>query len=371
MNLAMRMRSEAPGRRKTNLSSEPFGRLSLTGTTPSKYPLRSPVIFGSVLLMRVAGMTETPSQIWINGDGNVVGSGNTVVILKQYFTGAYEVLRTAYIDPAPVFDRVHLEHFEGRDWLLAEVDRFLRDHDRGYFVLEASAGLGKTTFLAWLAQSRGYIHHFVELAPGLDGVSRGLRNLAAQLVLACNLTTGETTHVLPPAASRPEYLYGLLRQAAIQRTPGQRIVVVVDALDEGGAPSNQNVLGLPQILPPGVFFIVSQRPVPVALHVDTATTPRSVCRKLTAEGHDNRADMLHFLAKAVRWPGVVMALAQGGYSANQLVATLMEKCRGIWIYLHFVIHEIDDGSRSPLRFSGSSKWNGSILRPLLETLAGC
>jgi len=32
-----------------------------------------------------------------------------------------------------------------------------------YFVLEADAGLGKTTFCAWLARNRGYPHHFVRI----------------------------------------------------------------------------------------------------------------------------------------------------------------------------------------------------------------
>lgn len=78
---------------------------------------------------------------------------------NQFFIGDYERLRDAYIEPWPVFERVNLSHFVGREWLLAEVDAFLRDHDRGYFILEAEAGLGKTAFLAWLVRQRGYIHH--------------------------------------------------------------------------------------------------------------------------------------------------------------------------------------------------------------------
>ncbi len=150
-------------------------------------------------------MAEQAPSIYINGDGNVIGDGNVVTITKQYFIGEYERLRDAYIDPAPVFDRVDLDHFAGREWLLAEVDAFLRDHDRGYFILEAEAGLGKTTFLAWLVRQRGYLHHFVELAPGLDGVGRGLKNLAAQTVLTYHLSVWEAEGVLPGAATRPTF----------------------------------------------------------------------------------------------------------------------------------------------------------------------
>ena len=36
----------------------------------------------------------------------------------------------------------------GREWLRAKLQTFLAEHDRGYFVLEAGAGLGKSAFLA-------------------------------------------------------------------------------------------------------------------------------------------------------------------------------------------------------------------------------
>jgi hypothetical protein len=153
--------------------------------------------------------------------------GSTIQnVVQQVFVGDYERLRDAYIHPWPVFERVNLDRFVGREWLLAEVDAFLCDHDRGYFILEAEAGLGKTTFLAWLVRERGYIHHFTELAPGLDGVGRGLKSLAAQLVLAYQLGAYEAEGVLPGAAARPDYLYNLLKEVADQRRDGEKIVLV-------------------------------------------------------------------------------------------------------------------------------------------------
>lgn len=289
-------------------------------------------------------MTEQNPSIYINGDGNVIGDGNVVTITKQYFTGEYERLQDAYIDPSQVFDRVDLDHFVGREWLLAEVDAFLCDHDRGYFILEAEAGLGKTTFMAWLARARGYIQHFCELAPGLEGVGAGLKSLAAQLVLTCHLSIWEAQGVLPGAATRPDYFHNLLKQAAAQRHPGEKVVLVIDALDEAGTPPTQNVLGLPRVLPVGVYVIVSQRPVPVTLQVEDAPTHRRVF-PLTATSNENRADMRHFLDAATTWPGVARALQQTEHTSEQFVTALLEKCRGLWIYLHYIIHEIEQGER--------------------------
>ena len=229
----------------------------------------------------------TGASVTIAGDvnldqGDFIGRDKIVHFLitgdyNKVFVGNYERLQDAYINPSSVFDRINLEHFTGREWLLAAVDRFLQAHDRGYFILEADAGLGKTAFLAWLAQHRRYIHHFSELTPGQEGVGIALCNLAAQLSLAYEL---RPEGVLPSAATRPDYLYNLLKQAAHKRRQDEKIVLIVDALDEAGTPLNQNVLGLPATLPEGVYVIVSQRPVAVALRVETTSTPRATACRL-------------------------------------------------------------------------------------------
>lgn len=314
-------------------------------------------------------------------------SGSTVQnVVQQVFVGDYERLRDAYIHPWPVFERVDLDHLAGREWLLAEVDAFLRDHDRGYFILEAEAGLGKTTFLAWLVRKRGYIHHFVELASGLEGMGRGLKNLASQLILKHHLSPYEALGVLPGIAARSDFLYSLLKQAADQRQNGEKIVLVVDALDEAGTLPSQNALGLPQVLPEGVYVIASQRPVRT-LYPDTATVPYCVFT-LSADSNENQADMYRFLEDVISWPGIADAMQQSNCTPEQFSKALLEKCQGVWIYLHFVVHEIESGQRGPLdlntlpngivqyyaqhwrcwRDRDETKWY-EIWLPLLTTLA--
>ena len=163
---------------------------------------------------------------------------------NRVFAGGYERLRDAYISPRDVFQRVKLDRFAGRDWLTAKVDDFLRDHDRGYFILEAEAGLGKSAFLTHLVEKRGFIHLFAEQARGQEGVAHGLKSLAAQLILTWGLQPYSADDVLPGAAIRPDFLSSLLRETAQLRDlrrPDERIVLVVDGLDEAGTPPGQNV----------------------------------------------------------------------------------------------------------------------------------
>ncbi len=315
--------------------------------------------------------------------GSIINTGDH----NQFFIGQYERLQDAYIKPWEVFERTSRLPFIGREWLVAEIGAFLEKNDRGYFVLEASAGLGKTTFMAWLVRQCSYIHHFCELSPGIEGVNAGLRNLASQLALAYDL---RPEGVLPEAASRPDYLYDLLREASEKCAGEQKIVVVVDALDESGMLGNRNVMGLPEGLPVGVYFLVSQRPGAVVLNVkDPTTTPRYYYR-LAADSDENRADMRLFLEHTFRLPEVNRVLREGEpkYRLEQFVTTLMDKCDGVWIYLYYVVQEIVQGERNALdlaelpngmtqyytrywqgwRVKDEEKWD-EIYLPILTTLA--
>src|SRR5206468_8084598 len=59
-----------------------------------------------------------------------------------------------------IFDDVQLDRFVGREWLITRLDDALDRAHSGYIFVEAGAGLGKTTFVAWLVKTRDYPGHF-------------------------------------------------------------------------------------------------------------------------------------------------------------------------------------------------------------------
>ena len=67
-------------------------------------------------------------------------------------------------------------------------------------------------------------------------------------------------------ALRPDFIQGPLFR--VTQTQEKRIVIVVDAVDEAGTPPGHNVLVLPEGLPQGVYVLLSQRPVAVALRTN-------------------------------------------------------------------------------------------------------
>lgn len=82
----------------------------------------------------------------------------------------------------------------------------------------------------------------------------------------------------------------LLRLAANTLTHGEKIVIVCDALDEAGTFPDGNVFGLPNVLPDGVYFILSQRPVNTKL-----PNVEALRFNLEAQGVDNLQDMQTYL----------------------------------------------------------------------------
>jgi hypothetical protein len=257
-----------------------------------------------------------------------------------------EKLARAVLQPQSVFKRTQVDHFTGREWLAAGVEAFIQGQSNGYVVIEAGAGLGKTAFLASWARRRDCIQHFVELAPGPEGIVPALRSLAAQVVLKW-IPESTASELLADDPLRPDFLESLLVQAASARDrsrPGEPIVIVVDGLDEAGIPHGANVLALPRTLPPGVFFLVSQRPVDVPLRTDA---PRHVLR-IDASEERNLTDMRLYLESAARRDSIRTALEAGGCTPGEFVETLLQKSGGVWVFSHYILAEIEAGERTPL-----------------------
>jgi len=308
--------------------------------------------------------------------GVVIGDLNQVTqVFHSYYGGDYASLDAFYILPDAVFQRVDVNHFTGREWLTAQLDAFLSRYSSGVFLLVGEAGVGKTSFLAHLVRQRRYLHFFAEQAPGDSGVSRAIQSLAAQLVARYRLEPAFSRDSLPFALSGyPDFLDRYLRMAAGKLSAGERLIIVIDALDEAGSVSGGNVLGLPRVLPPGVFLILAQRPVTtITLRIEP--TPTQV--NLDAGSSENLGDMRTYLEAVATRPAIAGQLSAQHYSASDLVDTLLAKSGGVWMYLHYVLEEVERGQRAPLDLAQlpaglaayyASYWEHWRVRPNWEEL---
>lgn len=282
----------------------------------------------------------------VHVDGDFVAGDKRVKIQHAYFSGDFAALDDLYVEPLQVFKRVRVHEFIGREWLTARVESFINDpaHTSGYLRIEGEAGVGKTSFLAHLVHERGYPHILSDELRGDDNVQRALLSLGAQLVARYHLEPYADRNTLPAIAGDAMYLYKLLDKAREQLSAGEKIVVVVDALDEAGIGVNGNVFGLPSSLPERVYFILTQRPVHLRLELKTPAARERV----HPNDERNLDDMQTYVRGVAHHHNIASQLAAQHYTHEDFVRVLTEKSNGVWIYLQYVMDEIRDGTRHPL-----------------------
>lgn len=291
---------------------------------------------------------DPATVVTASGDRSIAIGGDAVYSLlvtgdnNTFFVGQYERLQDAYLDPQMLYRELGLDEFTGREWLVGRVDQFLARNARGYLVIEADAGMGKSTFLAWLARERGYVTHFVRLMRDPNDVGSAMRNLNAQLIRAWDLDTYAAGGILPPAADRPEFLQEVLAAAARQRDllrPDEPIVLVIDGLNETTPVAGQNPLALPGRLPERVYVIVSQRTVHVPLRLEVR---RQVVR-IEAESVENQVDVREYLTARAATEPIAGRLRTARMDPAEFAGALLAKSQGVWIYLHYVLADIGEG----------------------------
>lgn len=171
--------------------------------------------------------------------------------------------------------RGHAARFVGRADVERAFDDFRAAHRRGYFVVAAGPGQGKTAVAAHLVAARGLVHHFVSRTGGRADPRLILRSLLAQLVplLAGEASGGAGASAGPRGSAAAGRLAGPLPDAVPDLAKrlhdvlaefagrGRECVLVVDALDElpDDVPADLPFL-VTDALPDGVYVVVTGRP---------------------------------------------------------------------------------------------------------------
>lgn len=142
-----------------------------------------------------------------------------------------------------------IKKFCGRQFVFDEIDQFLRKETKGYFTVIGDAGMGKTALAAKLIDDRYYHCYFNILAEGRNRPEQFLTSIREQLIQRYQLQNAAT-----------DDLPTLLEKISQKLTTGERLIIVVDALDEVEQEPGDNLLYLPTTLPERVYFLLTRRP---------------------------------------------------------------------------------------------------------------
>ncbi len=142
------------------------------------------------------------------------------------------------------------QSFCGRQFVFDAIQEFINKNPNGYFTVVGDAGMGKSAIAAkYVLENPSSICFFNIRAEGMNRPELFLKKIRQQLMNRYQLQDIEDAD-----------LSLLLIKIREQLSTGERLVIVVDALDEVDQEASGNILYLPTNLPDGIYFILTRRP---------------------------------------------------------------------------------------------------------------
>ena len=190
------------------------------------------------------------------------GAGKLKVLHDEYLKKKYFRRNGQIVDNQPGYNSLSYpieferlikdktESFCGREFVFDAIKEFFSNNPNGYFTVVGDAGMGKSAIAAkYVLENPEAICFFNVRAEGMNRPELFLKKIREQLMNRYQLQDAADTD-----------LSTLLTKASEKITAGERLVIVVDALDEVDQESTGNLLYLPTILPEGVYFLLTRRP---------------------------------------------------------------------------------------------------------------
>ena len=249
-----------------------------------------------------------------------------------------------YICDFSAFIEDRTSGFVGRDFVFKAIDQFIKENDRGYFIISGDPGIGKSSIAAQLVKESEYIHHFNIRAEGINTAGTFLKNVCSQLIIDYKLDYS----VLPQDASADgRFLAKLLNEVSKKVSPDEKVVIVIDAMDEvdtGSFQMGSNALYLPSRMPQGIFVIATTRRQPLSLRIECDQWEFD----LWPNSAENLKDIENYLEFRVTGTGIRSYLKKRKLSRKSFVDQMRKKSEGNFMYLRYVLPEIETGAYKDL-----------------------
>ncbi len=233
------------------------------------------------------------------------------------------------------------QDFTGREFVFAAIADFLQNNRKGYFLLEADPGVGKSSILAQLVLllNRRCVAHFNSQSQGIVRAEQFLENACLQLIRGFQLSYPQ----LPENATRDGNFLSRLLGEVSPKLGGKKLILVVDALDEVEISlqgRGSNILYLPDALPDNVYFIVSKQP-------KTLPLPNHQVFDLMQYSTESLADVQLYIDKRTSNSASIQSwINRQNLQRDQFVAAVAQKSQNNFMYLRYVLNDIDSGKYS-------------------------
>jgi len=142
-----------------------------------------------------------------------------------------------------------IKSFCGRKFVFTAFENFINTNKKGYFTVIGDAGMGKSTITAKYVFDHKTICYFNNLQENRNSPELFLESIRQQLINRYQLVNVDK-----------DDLSTLLVKATEKITTNEKLIIIVDALDEvDQKPGGENILYLPKTLPDNVYFFLTRR----------------------------------------------------------------------------------------------------------------
>jgi hypothetical protein len=241
-----------------------------------------------------------------------------------------------------------IARFCGRQFVFAAFEEFLQENTSGYFTLVGDAGMGKSAVAAKYVEEYKCPCYFNILVEGRNYLELFLKSLRQQLM---------TRYQLPDA--KADDLPTLLAKVSQKIPPGEKLVIMVDALDEVQQEPGGNLLHLPITLPKRVYFLLTRRPYTLETK-RLSVSPGVKMKELDLRHKDyvnlSREDVKNYIRLCLYQDqeykdGLRQWIEKLHVGAEDFVEQLADKSENNFMYLRYVLPTIADGDYDDLNLT--------------------
>jgi hypothetical protein len=234
--------------------------------------------------------------------------------------------------------------FCGRKFVFAAFEKFINTKPNGYFTVVGDAGMGKSALAAKYVFDKQVPCYFNILVQAHNRPELFLKSIRQQLISRYQLQD-----------ANDDDLATLLTKVSKKLPAGDRLVIVVDALDEvEQEPGAENLLYLPRELPEQVYFLLTRRPYSLEKKRLQVSVPED-CLDLRASEYANfsREDVKAYIRLLLNDdPDYKDALNKWiqdrNYTPEYFVEQVADKSENNFMYLYHALPAIARGEYDDL-----------------------
>ncbi|WP_298905742.1 NACHT domain-containing protein [uncultured Nostoc sp.] len=234
--------------------------------------------------------------------------------------------------------------FCGRKFVFDAFKQFCDKNCSGYFTVVGDAGMGKSTIAAKYVWDNKSPCYFNIRSDGRNRPELFLESIRKQLIKRYQLQNAQKAN-----------LADLLEQVSKKLTAGDRLVIVVDALDEVEQEAGGNLLDLPPSLPENVYFVLTRRPY--TRDKKRLSTPDVPVEELDLRGSQyvnlSREDIKEYIRFFLNGDqdyknALRQWIKDRNISENDFVEQVTNKSENNFMYLRYVLSGIAKGDYNDL-----------------------